>query len=218
MFIAGIDEAGRGPALGPMVIAIAVIEKEKEEFLKQINVKDSKELTANQREKIYEKLKKNLNEINFIKIQPAELDKLMTRKSLNEIEAMKIALLIDNLNLKPSLIIIDCPDTLTEKFILRLKKYLSKDVQIKAEHKADKNHLIVGAASIIAKVERDKEIMELSKKFGDIGSGYSHDPITIAFIENYIKKHGSLPDFARKEWITNERILNKRYQRNISDY
>lgn len=218
MLIAGVDEAGRGPALGPMVIAIAVMDNNDEELLRQLKVKDSKELSIMQRETIYEKLKKALKEYAFIKIQPRELDELMAKKSLNEIEAMKIALLIDNLKTKPELVIIDCPDVVSKKFISRLKKYLSRSMQIKAEHKADANYLIVSAASIIAKVERDKEIKKLSEKYGNIGSGYSHDPDTIKFIEGYIEKHKKLPEFARSQWDTSQKILNKKLQKKLLEW
>ena len=70
----------------------------------------------------------------------------------------------------------------------------------------DSKSLSVAAASIIAKVERDRRIEELAKQFGRIGSGYSHDPLTISFLQKWMRSHRQLPPFARKAWDTNKRI------------
>ena len=80
-------------------------------------------------------------------------------------------------------------------------------MEVFAEHRADRNHLVVAAASILAKVERDRSIREIEKNLGlKIGSGYSSDPTTVLFLEEWVKEHGDLPPFARKSWKTAERI------------
>ncbi|MDO8627207.1 MAG: ribonuclease HII [Candidatus Diapherotrites archaeon] len=215
MLIAGIDEAGRGPALGPLSIACAVIEKEREEELISLGVTDSKLLTPKQREEFYTQLPEILHEFNFLQIQPKELDELMQRKSLNEIEAMKIGFLLNNLKEKPEIVFVDSPDPVSSEFAKRIQKYISFKVKIVSEHKADFKYPIVSAASIIAKVERDKEISELTKIHGRIGSGYPSDPETIKFIEEYLKKFGKLPEFARKKWQTNQRLVDEKFQQKL---
>lgn len=218
MLIAGIDEAGRGPCVGPMVMAVAVIEKEREPVLQEIGVADSKVLSPEQRESQFPKIQKALSEFATVHISPEEIDSLRDHKSLNEIEAMRAAQLLNGLKKRPQLVYVDSPDVLQENFALRIKKYLSFNTVIKSEHKADSNYPIVSAASVLAKVERDSAIASLEKDFGKIGSGYPHDPDTIAFIDNYLKAHKRLPPIARKSWDTSQRMLNAKLQTKLGEW
>lgn len=218
MLIAGIDEAGRGPCLGPMVLAVATIEKKKEDILLEIGVKDSKLLSPEQRTEQNSQLKDILNEFSFTAIDANEIDSLRDWKSLNEIEAMRIGLLLNGLKQKPELVFIDSPDIIQDNFGKRIRKYINFETTLKTEHKADFNYPIVGAASIIAKVERDRCIEVLAKKHGNIGSGYPHDPITIKFLKEFIAKNKALPSFARKSWITSQEMLNKEFQKKLGEY
>ncbi|MBN2127379.1 MAG: ribonuclease HII [Candidatus Diapherotrites archaeon] len=216
MIIAGIDEAGRGPVLGPMVMAIALINKENEETLKQLGVKDSKLLTESKRNELIKPLKENLLEFNSVKVHAKEIDEFLARKSLNELEAMHAAKLINSLKELPDLVLVDSPDIIESNFEKRIQKYLNKKIKVISKHKADLNYLIVGAASIIAKVERDTEIKKLSKKFEcDLGTGYPHDEKTISFIEKYLKENNCLPECARKSWNTSERLITERFQKKL---
>lgn len=205
MLIAGIDEAGRGPCFGPMAIGIAVMEKEDEEKLKQLGVKDSKMLLPNKRKSLVSKIKSHSAENKVLLLEPIEINDLMARYSLNEIEAMKIADLINGLKKKPEIIYIDSPDATKGAFEKRIRKYLNKahaKTKIIAENKADSNYVVVGAASILAKVKRDEEIEALTKKFGNIGSGYPSDPKTRKFLYDYVDANKKLPPFCRIFWKT----------------
>ncbi len=212
LIIAGIDEAGRGPVFGPMVLCIASIKKNDEENLVKLNVRDSKQIPLNERNELFEKVKKELLEWKSVQVEAKEIDELMNRKSLNEIEALKAAELIDSLKQKPDIVFVDSPDLIQNNFALRIKKYLTSKVKIRAEHKADDNYPVVGAASIIAKVQRDNAVEVLSEKFGDIGSGYPHDPATIQFLKEWLKEKGELPEFARKKWSTSKNALDEKFQ------
>ncbi|MFH0970265.1 MAG: ribonuclease HII [Candidatus Diapherotrites archaeon] len=215
MLIAGIDEAGRGPALGPMVMAVALIDSEEEDSLYQLGVKDSKVVPIHERERLYPLLQSTLSHYKTHHIHVSELDELMEKISLNEIEAMKIGLLLNELPQKPKVVFVDSPDPLADHFARRIENYISYSPKIVAEHKADANYPICGAASILAKVERDAAIKELQSAFsvfGDIGSGYSHDERTISFIQRYVKMHNMLPSCARKKWETNVRLMDARFQ------
>jgi len=77
-----------------------------------------------------------------------------------------------------------------------------------SEHKADRNYPIVSAASIIAKVKRDVTIAELRKEYGDLGSGYVADEKTMNFLEIWIRKYCSYPDFVRKSWKPTKRLMD----------
>src|SRR3989338_3229248 len=112
MLIAGVDEAGRGPMFGPMVLGIYVLDKNDEQSLIDLGVKDSKLLQENVREKLEPQLKKKALEFKLQSIQALELDALMDRNSLNEIEAMKIGQAMNGLKKKPEIVFIDSPDPL----------------------------------------------------------------------------------------------------------
>ncbi len=218
MLIAGIDEAGRGPALGPMVLSVATIEKKDEEKLKKLGVKDSKLLKAAERERQCTVLGKLLHEFHSVSLEASEIDLLRDRKSLNEIEAMRIGYLLNKLRKKPKVVYVDSPDPIAKNFGKRIEKYISFGITIKAEHKADTTYPIVSAASIIAKVERDAAIQRLCRKYGKLGSGYPHDPDTIAFLCNWVKKNKSLPDFARKSWETSKNVEIKVFQKKLVEW
>lgn len=215
MLIAGIDEAGRGPVLGPMVLAVCCIHKRDEEKLIELGVKDSKLLSVKERERQFVQIKSLVNEFNSIHVPAKEIDVLRDRKSLNEIEAMRIGLLLNGLKEKPEIVFVDSPDIIQENFSSRIKKYLNFDCIIKSEHKADLNYPIVSAASIIAKVERDSEIKKLSEKYGEVGSGYPGDELTAKFLDEWMKCNGDLPDFARNSWDTSRKVLDKKFQKKL---
>lgn len=216
MIIAGIDEAGRGPAIGPLVMAVAVVEKKNEDVLRELGVKDSKLLTPAQREGIRACLDSVLVEYSTAKISVEDIDSLRQRNSLNEIEAMRAAQLLNSLKTKPDIVYVDSPDPESEAFAVRLRKYMNFDCVLRAEHKADLNYPVVSAASIIAKVERDSEVRKIEREYNAIiGTGYPHDPDTIKFIKEFMHKNNCLPKCARKSWITSQRIIDEEFQKKL---
>ena len=210
MLIAGIDEAGRGPCFGPMTMSIVVLEKKQEIELKALGVKDSKDVLPNKRETLFDTVKELAVEHHTLVIHAIEINDLMAKDNLNEIEAMKVAQVINKLKTKVEVIYIDSPDTTKGKYEGRIRKYLDEDkqkIKIVSENKADSKYVVVGAASILAKVTRDREIEKLRKEFGDLGSGYPSDPKTKAFLAEYVKKHNALPPFSRIFWSTCTKAL-----------
>jgi ribonuclease HII len=199
MDILGIDEAGRGSVLGPMVIAGVVVPEKMEKVLGRMGVKDSKRLTPNRRTILSRKLRK-MFEYKIIVITAREIDEMRADGiNLNEIEKNAMEEII--MALKPEKAIVDAVDVKAERF----QENLSKDTgfDIIAEHKADDKYIEVGAASIIAKAERDAIITEINKEFikqGGIGSGYPSDPKTKEFLSNYT--YDEMPDFVRRSWNT----------------
>lgn len=200
--------------LGPLVICVAVAEKEKEGELRRIGVKDSKLLTPKRREKLVEKIKKICRELAVGKITASSLNEMMKKHSLNEIEAMEMGKLFSSLKHPPELIYVDSPDSVEKMFCNRLKRYYKGNAELICEHKADFNYPIVSAASIIAKVERDAVIEQIKKEFScDFGSGYTSDERTIEFLKNNFHRQ-QLHKYLRKEWETVERMK----QRKLSDF
>ncbi|MEM4634154.1 MAG: hypothetical protein QW275_03300, partial [Candidatus Anstonellaceae archaeon] len=134
--------------------------------------------------------------------QAEEINLLMEHHNLNEIEAMKIAQAIDQLGIAGATVYVDSPDNVPSKFAQRISKYLKTQVKIVSANKADDKYLIVGAASIIAKVTRDREIEKIKKLVGfDFNSGYTSDPITQSYIKRR-KEYPQLEPFLRKKWAT----------------
>jgi ribonuclease HII len=217
MLIAGVDEAGRGPCLGPLVIAAATIEKGDEELLVQRGVTDSKLLSRKKREELFGVVHKLCSNVAVESIGPEELDSLMLNKSLNEIEAMRAGKALNSLPEKPDVVYVDSPDFISDNFAKRIMKYITFKPVIVSEHKADLNYPVAGAASIVAKVTRDRNIEELCGSYGNLGSGYTHDERTISFIKKFLYENNKLPPFVRKSWLTTERILNEKYQKKLFD-
>lgn len=205
--IAGLDEAGRGPVLGPMVLCGVLLNERTIEELKAAGVKDSKLLTPRRREILSKKICEQAAKCELIEISAAEIDSGREKINLNEIEAMKFAEIIDKL--KPKLAYVDSTDPRPAKFKERLERYLKGKTELVVENAADRNYTVVAAASVVAKVRRDARIEELRREYGDIGSGYTSDPRTIEFLKRWVRKEGSLPPFTRKSWETAQRILRE---------
>ncbi|MBI4144903.1 ribonuclease HII [Candidatus Woesearchaeota archaeon] len=199
--VCGIDEAGRGPIIGSLHICGVVIEAGQEGALKALGVKDSKLLTPKKREQLYDQVKKLVKAHKVIRIPPDEIDDAVQSKdglNLNWLEANKAVELIDAL--KPDSTILDCPSPNLKAYSQFIEKKLVHKTALTCAHHADTDYVVVGAASILAKVERDREIAELRKKLGvDFGSGYISDPKTKAFVESYWDK---FPEIFRHSWKT----------------
>jgi ribonuclease HII len=206
MLVCGIDEAGRGPILGPLVMCGILIEEEDEEKLKKLGVKDSKLLTPKQREFLYKKIIKIVKKYKIIITNPEEIDKAVNGHdglNLNKLEAKKSIEIINSLS--PDRAIIDCPSNNIQKYKGFLLKKIKK-TELILEHKADYKYPVVAAASIIAKVTRDNEIEKIKEKIKiDFGSGYMSDPKTVEFIskaedknKKLINKLKKLEDFGYK--------------------
>ncbi len=204
----GIDEAGRGPVIGPMVIAGAVITEKDKEWLKRIGIKDSKLISPKKRETLYSEL---INKIEYktIIIEPKEIDEALTSNSinLNWLEAIHSARIINFFKDKINKAILDCPSNNITAYKEYVSKLLMKKPELVVEHKADLNHISVSAASIIAKVTRDRIIHELKLKINkDFGSGYPSDPKTIKFLQENYNKY----NFFRKTWSSWQKAATKK--------
>jgi ribonuclease HII len=208
MLISGVDEAGRGSVLGPLVIAGVSVDEHDLHKLVSLGVKDSKLLSPKKREKLAVEIRSIALICHVLFLSPAEIDVVVERNrklhKLNRLEAQAMAKVISIL--KPDVIYVDASDVLAERFGEHIAENLDFSPRIVSEHKADTTYPIVSAASIIAKVERDQVISQLQKKHGNIGCGYPSDPKTIKFLEDWITQFGAYPDFVRKSWKTAKRL------------
>ena len=201
VMIAGIDEAGKGPVIGPLVVCGVMCDEETVEFLKDMGVKDSKKLDRKRREELYDTIK-SLCKVKILKISVEDLNRLMENMSINEV--LKKAYVEIIRSLKPKVVYIDCPDVNVERFKHEMEERTG--VEVFASHKADEIYPIVSMASIVAKVERDFEIDRMKEIYGDFGSWYPSDPRTIEFLRSYLREHKSFPPIVRKRWKTLKRL------------
>ncbi|HSQ02275.1 MAG TPA: ribonuclease HII [Methanobacterium sp.] len=200
MKLLGIDEAGRGSVLGPLVVCGVAVEEERLKYLERLKLKDSKKVSPKRRIVLSRKIKK-IAECHPVHISAADIDLLRSKDvNLNEIEKIAMRKIIGNS--KPDVSFIDCIDVKPERFRNEIEKF-QNNMKVVAEHGADDKYVIVSAASIVAKVERDMEIQKIRKEFSEVGSGYPSDPKTISFLKNI--SYNDLPDFVRRSWSTVER-------------
>ncbi|RAP50088.1 MAG: ribonuclease HII [Methanosphaera sp. SHI613] len=202
-YVLGIDEAGRGSVLGPLVIGGVLMPEDKLRFLERIGVKDSKRLSSKKRSVLSRKIKKITQTYTNI-ITAEEIDKQRNDgTNLNQIETNAMMEIITQAN--PDKCFIDCIDVDEKRFHDNIQnKY--PNMEITTRHKADDLFNIVSAASIIAKVERDKQMAILRKQYGDIGSGYPSDKYTINYLESLNKE---FPPIVRQTWNTVIKIKEK---------
>lgn len=203
MQICGIDDAGRGPMLGPLVIAGVLLDKKNLKKLKALGVKDSKKLSPKLREYLYKKIIEIVDDYYIAKISPRSIDASVKKHCLNGLEAKYMAKVVSKLN--PDVSYVDSCDVNPARFGKAISK-LSDDHKIKSYHRADGRFVAVSAASILAKVTRDRAITKLRKDH-NLGSGYPSDSVTVKFVTKYYKKNRKMPKFVRKSWKPVQRII-----------
>ncbi|MGB9881567.1 MAG: ribonuclease HII [Methanomassiliicoccales archaeon] len=201
--ICGIDEAGRGPILGPMVVAAVAVNDDSS--LRCLNVKDSKKLSPSRRSELAIAIRR-MARVEAIVIDVDEIDRAVEVHCLNELEAEKFSEIINRL--RPQRAYIDAADTDLERFKMLILSRLMCGAELVCEHKADEIYPVVSAASIIAKTMRDTIIKKIEAELNQpIGSGYPSDPITRAFLNEWINTNGELPPYTRRSWATAKRAF-----------
>lgn len=206
--ICGIDEAGRGPVIGPMVIAAVWAGEEDEHKLVEAGVRDSKKLTPQKREQMATFIRKSFHcETTVIEAQ--DIDALRKTMTINQLEAYAFARIASMR--RADVYYIDAASANEGAFKGEVQKHMTCECTIVCKHGADATYAIVSAASIIAKVERDRRIADiagaLEKKLGiPLGSGYPSDEKTIRFIREWVKRFGDFPPHTRKSWKTVKHI------------
>jgi ribonuclease HII len=198
----GVDESGRGCLIGPLVIAGVAVEGRNLRALKALGVRDSKTLSPSRRETLHDQIVGLCNRVYSVGIPPSEIDQVVHSatkyRRLNYLEALYFAKVIDHLG-APS-VIVDASDTSPERFRKAITEHLRRRCRVFAAHKADRDYVVVSAASIVAKVERDMAVEKLRRKLGDFGSGYPSDPVTKSFFIAKLRNGEPLPEQVRKSW------------------
>jgi len=201
--VLGIDEAGRGPVIGPLMIAGAMIEEGDEKLLGE--VKDSKLLTQKKRVELWESIT-GIAKYKVIEVSPQEIDAAVESvgndMNLNWLEAKHQAEIINYFN--PDVVIIDCPHPIPKKYEDHIKQLVNKkDIKYIVEHKADFNYKVCSAASILAKVRREEEMDKIKEKYGNTGPGYPANAVTQNFLKENWNKY---PEIFRHSWSTYKKV------------
>ncbi len=209
----GVDEAGRGPVIGPMVIAGVCAD---DDALRAMGVRDSKKLSPKRRERLAEEIRKIADAVVIRVVPPEEIDSMREVMTINELEVQIFAEVIGKLNTTE--VYVDAADVNESRFADAINSLLPEPIKIVSHHKADDEFPAVGAASIIAKVERDRIIEEITKELGDFGSGYPADPRTYEFLVDYYRRHGKMPPHVRMSWKSVKKIKAKAEQSSLDSF
>ncbi|HIC91553.1 MAG TPA: ribonuclease HII [Syntrophaceae bacterium] len=203
--VLGIDEAGRGCVIGPMVICGVLADEEADKLLAQLGIKDSKQLSPIRRDALRPHILSIIRNHKLVEVEPFEIDQSVETSGLNVLEAHKMAAMIAHF--QPSKAIVDAPGR-GESYGKLLSHLLPGHIEIVSQNHADKTYPVVSAASILAKLRRDELIGHLHQEYGDFGSGYSFDKKTIAFLKVWCERHHALPKCVRTSWKTVKRLAN----------
>lgn len=210
----GVDEAGRGPVLGPLVVASVAADND--EGLQKMGVKDSKQLSPKQREALFQEITASYSYHVVIR-ECHEIDQARQVMNLNELEILMFAEAISAFPVTQAYV--DCADVNELSFGKRIEALIVPGIKVHSFHKADTLYPLVSAASIVAKVTRDRIMEEVSRTLGiEVGSGYPSDPRTIGFLEKWIKDNGNPPSCARVSWETTRRLLADSRNTRITDW
>ncbi len=201
MRVLGIDEAGRGPVIGPLVVAGVAADEVGLQRLVELGVRDSKALSRQRRQELAPQIG-GIAGVRSVAIPAERLE-----ENLNSVQLEATAALVDEF--RPELVYFDVPANPggISRYCHRLRKLVGPGPQLIGENRADQRWPIVSAASIVAKVKRDEAIQELHQEYGDFGWGYPGESKTREFLHRWYEAHGELPGCVRMKWITTRRLL-----------
>jgi ribonuclease HII len=215
----GVDEAGKGPVLGPMVAAAVRGEPTR----LPDDVDDSKRLSAERRERIDAALRADdAVTVGVAVVSPDRIDDPAT--DMNTLTVTAQAEALTAVARDGDAVVVDAGDVDEARFARRVCDAAAErgaSVSVTGEHGADERYALVGAASVVAKVERDARVEDIAAAYADygpVGSGYPSDQTTRAFLRTYVDETGELPDCARASWATCTDLLAAAEQSALSEF
>ena len=230
----GVDEAGKGPVLGSMFAAAVVADPAD----LPDDVGDSKDIAPERREELAGTIREVATAVGVAEVTVERIDDEETDMNSLTVAAHAEALVaaLDGLDDVPVEIgeddsdqdpfsgYVDAGDTNAVRFERRVAEGVADRLStgvaldVRGEHGADETYPVVGAASIVAKVERDAHVDRLAEEYGDLGSGYPSDPATKAFLDDYVAEHDALPPCARASWKTSRDALADAAQSSLGEF
>lgn len=215
-WVLGLDEAGRGSLVGPLVVGGFLAPADRVPELTALGAKDSKLLDAARRTDVYQRLASAGRAVS-VALPPRTIDRYVAHGRLNRLEAEAMARLIRATT--PARVYVDACDPVAERFGDLVADLSGGTAVVVARHGADRDLPIVGAASIVAKVRRDRAIERLRSRLGpEVGSGYPSDERTVAFVREVLAAGGPAPDWVRRSWETTARLMRERSARTLESF
>lgn len=203
--VLGVDEAGRGAVLGPLVVAGVCVAEDRLRALWELGARDSKLVARSERRALVQAIARSGVRARAV-VVPAEAVDHANLTSLEREAVVQIASA-----LCPGRIVMDAPvgprsiprftDSLTARLGLR-------PGAIAVLAKADRDHPAVAAASLLAKVVRDGYVVALRGRFGDFGWGYPGEPRVREYLSSWLAAHGTLPAICRTRWRSVQDLLS----------
>jgi ribonuclease HII len=209
----GADEAGKGPVLGPMVAAAVGVP---DESVLPADVDDSKRLSPERRTELAAAIRADDRvRVGIASVGPDRIDDPET--DMNTLTVAVQAKALSAVVTDGENGVVDAGDVDADRFARRVGDRLGT-VDPQGEHNADSSYAVVGAASVIAKVERDRRVDAIVEEYGTVGSGYPSDPTTREFLREYVREHDALPGCARASWKTSRDVLAAAEQSALDEF
>jgi ribonuclease HII len=210
----GIDEAGRGSVMGPLVVGAVYVGDDA--ALRAIGVKDSKRLSAAARERMHAEILDACDHHCTVIVSAGEIDALRQRQSLNAVETDMFLRAASEMPV--ATVYADCPERSEMMFSSRLSARL-KNTEVIGRHGADDTYPVVSAASIVAKVTRDRLMERIAQELGEpVGSGYPGDRVTMDFIRARIERDGEPPAHVRRSWEPVREMMSAARNTRLTDW
>lgn len=208
--ICGVDEAGRGSLLGPIIVAGISVSKKSISELVEKGIKDSKLLSPKKRQILFGHVIGLAESICICKIGIEDIDFYVSKNNLNLLEAEAMAITIGGMDSYKTYV--DSCDVNPSRYKRTINSFLKgNNTKVISMHHADRLNVVVSGASIIAKVIRDSEISKIRLKYGDVGSGYPSDKKTMKFVREWFEQNREIPPFARRSWKPAQLILSRSF-------
>jgi ribonuclease HII len=214
--ILGLDEAGRGSVIGPLIVGGFVARRSVLPELSRLGVRDSKLLSPARRVELYGALSA-LGSCYSVALSPRLIDRHVRHHGLNELEARAFADLLQET--APNEAFVDACDVDEGRFGRTVRRLSGTTVKVHSQHEADRFVPVVSAASIVAKVRRDQAVARIQRTVGmDFGSGYPSDERTVAFVERCLRGTPGSPVWLRESWATTKRIRQQAPARPLESF
>ena len=214
--VLGIDEAGRGSLVGPLVVGGFCAPEERLGELVELGAKDPKALTPAARERVFAGLGSIGTPIHVV-LSPRMVDGAVRHGGLNDLEVTAFARIVRAL--APEVAYVDACDPNERRFGSRVARLAGGGTRVIARHHADRDFPVVGAASVVAKVRRDRAVARLRAQLGDnLGSGYPSDDRTIRFVRAALADGAAVPSWVRSSWATMQRVMPRRPARTLDGF
>jgi ribonuclease HII len=195
----GVDEAGKGAVVGSMYVAAVKYDAD-------FSVPDSKRVSPEKRERLAERVQDTCA-VAVVEVTADEVDSYVSDGGMNDLMVEAHAEAVNRLG-ESGRVVTDASDVSADRFARRVGDRVDNPVE--AEHGADDRYDAVGAASVVAKVERDAGVSSF-----EAGSGYPGDPATVEFLRDAAPEY---PEYVRESWSTSERIAREEKQTEFGDF